>query len=703
MTVRILRLPLVGAALLLALSVFAAQQPQKADDPLPKGAKVRFGVTRPILRTNPAVALIPPRYTDFLAPTMTGGIRRYDLGTGRPLQKDGIVGPGQVVVSADGKRAAVARPGALTVVDVASGKELLAVKAPDGVIIVGTPGVSLSGDGKVLAYGGRGRDGKGWVVVWDVGQNVALAQVETAQAAPVFPNLSRDGKTLITHGPPVPAPTIKKDKPPAPPKPMPPGAGDPDVTRTAQVWDVATGKELFKARVTGMEGMVVASAFSPDGSIVAVTCGDGPIDLWEVKTAKRVQTLLGRKSQGVRVAISPDGQTVASIGLDYRIQQWTIDGIPLGISEQPAGILVAQITGLTFADNERVIGWQTAAQFAVAWEGPTGRVISPAMDHAAAIYSISFPRGKDPHTSGIDGRVFRWDFPTGKLNEPVELHPTRIPGQPLIRPVVAMSADGTRATWLRNPPEVFDLVTGDDLFCIPPPSVAPTAANFDLSADALKLITTSRQAPGQRSGSCVVWDLKTQQRLGEFEIPGWASATAPAGLLSPDGKRVVIATPNRSPDGKQVFVIVGYDLKTGKKLAEVEDPAATGSVRVGVANDTIAVVTSSSGRVWTVDYANGRVGEDIETIAPRGEPPLSGPVAVSPDGKRFAVGVVGEPFTTYGVRVYDLEQRKALHTFIGHLGPVSALRFTPDGNFLASGAQDTSVLVWDLTKLPNGK
>ena len=103
MKIRLLCLTPVGFAWLLGLGVCAVQQPDPADDPLPVGAKVRFGVTRPILRTNPGVALIPPGYTNFLAPTMTGGIRRHDLGTGRPLDKKGIVGPGQVVVSADGK------------------------------------------------------------------------------------------------------------------------------------------------------------------------------------------------------------------------------------------------------------------------------------------------------------------------------------------------------------------------------------------------------------------------------------------------------------------------------------------------------------------------------------------------------------------------------------------------------------------------
>ena len=215
-------LPLVGAALLLALSAWAeraspvpkagpAPPADPADDPLPRGAKVRFGVTRPIVRKSPAVALLPPAYTTFLAPTMTGGVRRYHLGTGRPLDKAGVVGPGCVVVSADGKRAAVARAGAVTVVDVAAGTEVLAVEPPEGFVLVGTPGVALSADGKVLAYGGQDAKRKGEVVVVDVEKKEVLAQVKTVQIGPAFPTLSRDGKTLATHGPPPPIPRVGAD------------------------------------------------------------------------------------------------------------------------------------------------------------------------------------------------------------------------------------------------------------------------------------------------------------------------------------------------------------------------------------------------------------------------------------------------------------------------------------------------------------
>ncbi len=204
------RIPTVVALLAVAVPLLADEPPREANDPLPKGAIVRFGVTRPILRKNPAVGLIAPQYTNFLAPTMTGGIRRYDLATGRPLDNRGIVGPGTVVVSADGKRAAVARLGTINVVEVATGQKLLGVVPPEGVVVFGTPAISLSPDGKILAYGGKGQDNRGAAVVLDVDKNEVLAVCDTHQLAPVQVTLSRDARTLATYGPPIPAPRVSR-------------------------------------------------------------------------------------------------------------------------------------------------------------------------------------------------------------------------------------------------------------------------------------------------------------------------------------------------------------------------------------------------------------------------------------------------------------------------------------------------------------
>lgn len=696
-------LALIAALVLPCLGLRADEPKDKPDpsaEPLPPGATVLYGVIRPILRTNPDVALLPPTYTQFVAPTMSGGVRRYDLKTGQPLQKvlnpAGLVGPGHVVVSGNGKRAAVSRPGSLTVVDTATGKILLPVPTPEGVGFVGMPGASLSADGTLLAFGSRNRNNLGEVFVWHVDRNEMLARFETAMAAPIFPTLSQDGRRLVTHGPPPPPPTLN----PAAKRPAAPQA-TPELIRSAQVWDVENVVELFTARVTGMGGEVVAAAFSANGEKLAISAGDGPIDVYDVKTGRRLHTLLGRKGQGVKVAVAPNGKRFASVAPDYRIQMWGEDGTPIGVTEPPGNPIVAGITALEFADNERAIAWNTQAQFAVAWEGPTGNLLSPVMEHAAAIRSVVFPNDKDAYTSGVDGRVICWNRPTGSFGEMINLRPAQIPGQPLIRPFVFLSVDGKRATWPRSPAEVFDVGSTRDLFCIPPPSAPPSPNTVIVSADGLKVITLSREAGGKRNGACVVWDLSTQQRLGEFEI--LPSKVPPIAAMSPSGNRIVVGTVNSNMTGTTSLFLTGYDLKTGKKLSATEDDRLKNNTLLSAADERTAVLCSTDGRLWSVDYEVGQVNPDIDQLPTRGELAVYSPVAVSPDGRLFATGVTGDGLEDYGVRVYDLQTGKRTHTFMGHLGPVTALRFTPDGKALASGAQDTSVILWNLTKPHPGK
>jgi hypothetical protein len=57
---------------------------------------------------------------------------------------------------------------------------------------------------------------------------------------------------------------------------------------------------------------------------------------------------------------------------------------------------------------------------------------------------------------------------------------------------------------------------------------------------------------------------------------------------------------------------------------------------------------------------------------------------------------------TRDVRVWDVLGGRRVHIFEGHGGPITTLAFSPDGRLLASGSNDTTILLWDVTRLPRG-
>jgi WD40 repeat protein len=680
---------------LLLASVAAAADPGPPADPLPEGATVRFGTSRHVLTYGPHVGMIGPKFTEFLVPTTGGGVRRYNLATGKPLTA-GALTAGRVVVSADGMRATVARAGAVSVVDVATGKRLGVVRPPAGLTIVGVPGVSLSTTGAFLAFAARDGAGTGAVVVWDVDNEKVVARVETVQTPPVQPLLSPDGSTLVTHAPP---PSVL-----APPRigPEPAGAGPADAVRTAQVWDVATEKERFRARVTGNGGVVMASAFAPDGSFLALSAGDGPVDLFDPGTGKRTQTLLGRKAQGVYVAVAPDGKTVASVGPDFRIQRWSADGKALEVTDPPPGLLAAPLSGLQFVDNEKVMGWSTTAQFAVAWAAPVQQLLTPASDHISWIWSTAYPAGgKDLITSGGDGRINRWDLASGAPLQALKVKPAQLPNQPRLTPQVTLSVDGALALGNQAPIEVFDLLGGGDDEFVIPPAPGPGTILYMASPTATKVAALTVAFDGKQAGTAYVWDLEARRKLLECEVP--PTLTHPSATISADGSRLIVLTHDRDEARGSVVRVSGWDLATGKKKGEVMDPHPAEPVFVAAAGGDAAVLYGRNGRLWSVDYGTGTVGKDIDKLTLRVDRGVHQPIAFAPNGKQFAVGTSAPKPELFGARVYDWPSGKLARTYQGHLGGVTTMRFTPDNKLLATGSQDTSVLLWDLAKNPNGK
>jgi pre-mRNA-processing factor 19 len=66
-----------------------------------------------------------------------------------------------------------------------------------------------------------------------------------------------------------------------------------------------------------------------------------------------------------------------------------------------------------------------------------------------------------------------------------------------------------------------------------------------------------------------------------------------------------------------------------------------------------------------------------------------------PDGLILGTG------TEKIVRIWDIKSRTNVASFEGHLGSISCLAFSENGYYLATGAADASVKIWDLRKLKN--
>jgi WD40 repeat protein len=400
------------------------------------------------------------------------------------------------------------------------------------------------------------------------------------------------------------------------------------------------------------------------------------------------------------VAFSPDGKSVAAVAFNGAIERWaSADGKLIDTTPPPTGLPVSLIAlQLAFASNDRVVAWAltgTATPAVVVWEAPSGKFLSNPTGHTAEVRALAFDDGKHLLSSGADRQFLKWDAATGKQLGTVALKP----GKGSLPPATAdISRDGKRALSGNQPASVFDLTTGEELLQIPR---NPGNNTLWLSADGARVLVVTAPAGAKKAtnGTAQVWDIATKKKTAEIEVP-FDRPGAFAASLSPSGERLVVARVMMSAAARRpAMVVTGWDLKTGKKLGEVDDLNPVGQFRATAISEVTVVVSSSNGRVRLFDYELGRGGEELEPLS-RATPPGAPAAAVlSADGKRFAFPVPTKDPTVFGVRVHDWPSGKALHTFSGHKGPVTALAFNPDGKTLASGSTDGAILLWDMTKI----
>ena len=177
--------------------------------------------------------------------------------------------------------------------DVDSGRELRTLTAGQVPYYL-AESLKFSPDGHILASGGE------LIKLWDVssGQELRTLRPDRPDFRLRSVAFSPDGRTLASGTFPA----------------------------KAQIWDVATGKDLPAITFGTVSSVSWFNdvAFSPDGRILASANQGGTVTLWEFSSRRELRTLAGNTSSANFVAFSPDGRTLASGSETARVKLWDL-------------------------------------------------------------------------------------------------------------------------------------------------------------------------------------------------------------------------------------------------------------------------------------------------------------------------------------------------------------------------------------------
>jgi WD40 repeat protein len=501
-------------------------------------------------------------------------------------------------------------------------------------------------------------------------------------------------------------------------------------SRSALLGALEQGSRI-RAWLQGFSSPVNATAFSPDGKLLATTTQDGTT-LWDTATWKPAGPPL-RSSQGgwEGVDFSPDGRTLAIVGGKGRVELWDVATRRERRELTDPG--AAALAVVRYSPNGRVIaaGGQEANHVTL-WDAASGRVIARPITTnppGGGAQSISFSAdSKRIAVPGARGTVGIWAVATGRRD-----------GAPLVIGsdtvnAVLFSQDGRTliASDGSGSVSMVDVQTGRPIR--PPLSVgSKDAGSLDLSPDGRLL------AAGSYEGPVFVWDTKTGALLGS---PLTADTSAGNDVaFSPDGRTLVssdqrsavvwnisgeqaIGHPLGGPsdltsdvafssDGKRLVAgqfdgdTVVYDTATRRRTLRIGGRSVVSAVAFDPVANLIAVGTID-GKVRFFDSGSGAaVGRPVD----EGNA-VVWQVAFSPDGRLLALAV--DPNGADGfnaqrrqgeVHLWDVRSRRRVGRKIAPGGgSVMSVAFNEDGTLLATGSYAGRLDLWDAaTQARHGK
>lgn len=666
-----LRMPLACVTLALTLSLAAVgQEPKRTDrfgDPLPDGAVARLGTLR--FRHGAPIKFIAPALGGKAILTVGGRMARlWDPHTGRQLwhcrcgevlELRGRYGDGvRAAVSADGRRLAVAFDTGVRLWDLDARRELAPVSEEGGVVT----SVALSPDGRTLASGTSG----GTIRVWDLDDRTprTLARNSGWVLALAF---SPDSRRLAAS----------------------------NVEDSVRVWDLAAGDG--PRRLGGVAKWSGPLAFSPDGKVVAAA-GGGPMNrftttrergpavmLWDLASGRKRRDLGLWDAAATAVSFSPDGHRIAAAGL---LNPPTVWDLSTG-AEVVAARAAAETAAVAYMPDDDVLACGSDAGTLSLWD--EGKATSPGPDAGPIVaLALSSEEGLVAGCGG-DATIRLWRLPAGleerRLDAPVDRSfwtPSRLA---TFAPALAFANGGrvlvaAHDTWCAWGAPNGDRLWKRSLSAVPRVEVRAFAAEGSVCVTKERNRVIVLREPGGRSE----WPLGAE---GQTFLQSVSA--------SPDGRTVAVVSRMLNGSPRAVFTLSLHEAAGGRELRRwgLELHAFAGPVfspdgawLAWVDGRGLRVASAATGRfLRTINFSGDPAAE-----ASREQVGAAQVLDFSHDGRMIALGTDG------GALVWEaatgLKRCELTH---GHRGGVRCVAFAVGDRTLATGGNDSTVLLWDLT------
>ena len=456
---------------------------------------------------------------------------------------------------------------------------------------------------------------------------------------------------------------------------------------TVRLWDVRSGELLHT--INEHTDSVTSVSFSPDGQVLASGSVDKTIRLWNVSTNDLLYTLTEHTSDVNSISFSPDGQLLASGSSDWTICLWDVGTGELHrrldeYTGKEAHKASDEVHSVSFSPDGQTLASGSVIKIHF-WNVSTGELRRTLTEHTSWLFSVAFsPDGRTLASGGGD----IWDVHTGTLLRTLSGHTNWIFD-------VAFSPDGQllASGGDDNKIRLWDVSTGKHLHTL----LADMSDVFTVAFSPDSRVLAS----GSMDNMIRLWDVHTGELLRT--IDGQTHWTIRSISFSPDGRTLASGGDNST--------ICLWDVNTSELRQTLIGHG--GSVESISFSPDGQVLASGSGddtiRLWDVStdeslhpLSGYTDTDDVERVVLissgkvtgiilRGHTANVNSVSFSPDGQTLASGSNDDT-----VRLWDVSTGKPLQTLSGHTANINSVSFSPDSRVLASGSSDNTIRLWDV-------